>query len=109
MDQTTVLERKNSRPKTGADKVQGLEWGFYVTERGSFAFQSRCKTSTASVFIIFKIKKSGGDEIYERILMNSEEREELEGPNVDLRSRKEETYRCRVAAEGRRVSLVKPG
>jgi len=29
--------------------------------------------------------------------------EELEGPNVDLRNKKEETYRCRVAAEVRRI------
>ena len=38
--------------------------------------------------------------------MNSDE---LEGPNVDLRGKKEETYECRVAAEARRISLVKPG
>ena len=40
------------------------------------------------------------------MVMNSDE---LEGPNVDLRGRKEETYGCKVAAEARRVSLVKPG
>ena len=40
------------------------------------------------------------------MVMNSDE---LERPNVDLRGRKEETYGCRVAAEARRVSLVKPG
>ena len=40
------------------------------------------------------------------MVMNSDE---LEGPNVDLRGRKEETYGCRVAAEDSRVSLVKPG
>ena len=100
MDQTTVLKRKFSRPKTLADKVQGLEWGLYVTERGLFAFQSRCKTSTASVFIIFKIKKGKDKEIYGRKLLNSEE---LEGLDVDLRSRKGETHRCKVAAEGCRV------
>ena len=106
MDQTTVPKRKFSRPKTGADKVQGLEWGLYVTERGLFAFQSRCKTSTASVFIIFKIKKGEDKEIYGRELLNSEELEELEeleGLDVDLRSRKGETHRCKVAAEGCRV------
>ena len=76
--------------------------------KGSICVRNRCGISTASVFTIFKIKKSGDDGIYERILMNSEEREELEGPNVDLRRRKEETYRCRIAAEGRCVFLVKP-
>ena len=35
--------------------------------------------------------------------------EELEGPNADLRNKKEETHRCEVAAEVRRVSLVKSG
>ena len=60
-------------------------------------------------FIIFKIKKSKDNEIYERKLLASEELEELEGLNVDLRSRKGETYRCKVAAEGCRFFLVQPG
>ena len=77
--------------------------------KGYICVQNRCGKSTTLVFTIFKIKKSGGDEIYERILMNSEEHEELEDPNVDLRSRKGETYRCKVAAEGCRVFLVQPG
>ena len=37
------------------------------------------------------------------MVMNSDE---LEGPNVDLRGREEETYGCRIAAEACRVSLV---
>ena len=40
------------------------------------------------------------------MVMNSDE---LEGPNVDLRGRKEETYGSGWAAEVRRVSLVQPG
>ena len=80
-------------------KLKGLN-GPRFDRKGFICVQNRCRISTASVFTIFKIKKSGGDEIYGRILMNSEE---LEGPNVDLRSRKEETYKCRIAAEGRRV------
>ena len=82
--------------------------GPLCNRKGSICVQSRCGRSTASVFTISKIKKGGGDGIYERELLNSEEREELEGPNVDLRSREEETYRCRIAAEGRCVFLVKP-
>ena len=83
--------------------------GPLCNRKGSIYVQSRCRKSTASVFTISKIKKSGGDGIYERELLNSEEHEELEGPDVDLRNRKEETYGCRVAAEGCRVTLVKPG
>ena len=83
--------------------------GSLGNKKGSICIQSRCGESTASVFTISKIKKSGVDGIYERELLNSEEHAELEGPNVDLRGRKEETYGCRVAAKARRVSLVKPG
>ena len=83
--------------------------GPLCNRKGSICAQGRCGKSTASVFSISKIKKSRGDGIYERELLNNKEREELEGPNVDLRSRKEETYGCRVATEGRHICLVKPG
>ena len=59
--------------------------------------------------MIVKIKKGEDNEIYDRKLLDSEELEELEGFNVDLRSRKGETYRCKVAAEGCRFFLVQPG
>ena len=83
--------------------------GPLCNKKGSICVQNRSGKSTASVFTISKIKKSGGDGIYEWELLNSEEREELEGLNVDLRGRKKGTYGCRVAAEDCHVTLVKPG
>ena len=103
------MTRNLSRPKIDADEAQELEWGLCVTERDLSTFKVGAEDLPHRVFTISKIKKSGGDGIYEMELLHSEEHKELEGPNVDLRSRKEETYGCRVAAEGRRVSLVKPG
>ena len=43
LDQTTVLKRKISRPRTGTDEVQGLEQGLCATERDLLAFEMGAK------------------------------------------------------------------
>ena len=42
-DQTTVLKRKFSRPRTGTDEVQGLEQGLGATERDLLAIEMGAK------------------------------------------------------------------
>ena len=42
-DQTTVLERKFSRPRTGTDEVKGLEQGLCAIERDLLAIKMGAK------------------------------------------------------------------
>ena len=57
LDQIAVLKRKFSRPRTGTDEVQGLEWGLCVTERDLFAFEIDAEYLPLRFYTIFKIKK----------------------------------------------------
>ena len=43
LDQTVVLKRKISRPRTGTDEAQGLERGLCATERDLLAFEMGAK------------------------------------------------------------------
>ena len=75
-----------------------------------FISKTSAKTTTAAIFIILRSEEASKKRTNQGLVlmvMNSDELEE--GLNVDLRDRKKETYGCRVAAEGCRVTLVKPG
>ena len=76
-------------------------------ERDLFYIQNKCENNYRSHFISEEASKKRTNKGFALMVMNSDELEE--GLNVDLRGRKKETYGCRVAAEGCRVTLVKPG
>ena len=82
----------------------------FVQRRGIYLHSNGCEIAIASVLYHLKDQETV-------VVMKSmrgswqaaKNTEELEGPNADLRNKKEETYRCRVAAEVHHVFLVKSG
>ena len=69
-----TLTRKFSRPKTDADEFQELEWDLCVTERDLSTSKVGAENLPYRFLPSLKIKKSGGNGIHERELLNSEER-----------------------------------
>ena len=56
MDETAVLKRKSSRPRTGTDAVQRLKQGFGATERDLLAIKVGAKQLPHQVSAVYKIK-----------------------------------------------------
>ena len=86
-----------------------MKEAYLQAKRDLFAFKMSAKQLPQRFYTVLRSERGVGGGIYQGFVTDGDEHDELENLNADPRNKEEETYRCRVAAEVRRVFLVKSG